>query len=105
MRRATSAGFLNATDMADYLVKKGIPFRQAHQYVGKAVTYALGKKKELQDLSLDELKSFSPSIEDDIFGLLSAEAMINNRKSVGGTATVNVRKAIQTAKTALNQSR
>jgi argininosuccinate lyase len=104
MHRATSSGFLNATDMADYLVKKGVPFRQAHQYVGQAVTYALGKQKELQDLSLDELKSFSALIRDDVYHILSTETMINNRKSFGGTAKENVRNAIQTAKKALDQS-
>ena len=104
MQRATTVGFLNATDLADYLVKKGMPFRQAHQCVGQAVSYALARNKELQDLSLDELKSCSSLIKDDIYQILSTEAMINNRKSYGGTATENVLGAIRVAKDELERT-
>jgi argininosuccinate lyase len=97
MLRATSTGFLNATDMADYLVTKGMPFRQAHDCVGNAVFYALSKKKELHELSLEEMKSFSKIIEADIFNILSTEQMISRRKSIGGTATENVNAAIKSA--------
>ena len=98
MRRAASVGFLNATDMADYLVGKGVPFRGAHAIVGQAVTYALGKGKELHELSLKELTAFSKAITNDIFDQLTLEKMIARRQSIGGTATDNVRAAIKTAK-------
>jgi argininosuccinate lyase len=101
MRRSASVGFLNATDMADYLVGQGVPFRKAHSCVGKAVAYALDKGKELDQLSLDELKSFSPLIKADIFDHLTLEVMIDRRKSLGGTATENVARAITDAKKVL----
>lgn len=102
MGRATSSGFLNATDMADYLAVKGMPFREAHSCAGKAVSYALNEKKELHDLSLEELKSFSSLIENDIFSFLTTEQMISRRKSFGGTATENVMAAITAAERLLN---
>jgi argininosuccinate lyase len=98
MERAASEGFLNATDMADYLAVRGIPFREAHTCAGKAVRYALGKKKELHELSIKELQSFSSVIKEDIFSFLDTKEMINRRKSAGGTATENVRAAINKAK-------
>ena len=101
MRTATQAGFINATDFADYLVGKGLPFRTAHHCVGQAVGYALAHNKELHDLSLDELKSFSALIQGDVFEILSTEAMIDRRRSAGGTATENVRAAIAAARAAL----
>ncbi|MEN8690586.1 MAG: argininosuccinate lyase [Desulfobacterales bacterium] len=101
MRAATQTGYINATDFADYLVGKGMPFRNAHHCVGQAVGYALTHKKELHDLSLDELKSFSALIQEDVFEILSIEAMIDRRRSAGGTATENVRAAIAVARAAL----
>jgi len=98
MLSAVSTGFLNATDMADYLVGKGIPFREAHSCVGKAVGYALGEHKELHELSLKELKVFLCFISEDIFDCLTVENMINRRVSYGGTATENVRVAVEAAK-------
>ena len=97
MRQATSTGFLNATDMADYLVARGMQFRQAHSCVGKAVGYALSKKMELHELTLEELKPFSSLFDKDIFDVLTTEEMINRRKSFGGTATENVLAAIKEA--------
>ncbi|MBU1162145.1 MAG: argininosuccinate lyase, partial [Proteobacteria bacterium] len=97
MERATSKGFLNATDMADYLVASGMPFRQAHGCVGGAVAYALSKKKELHELTLKELKSFSSHIKKDIFKILTTDQMINRRKSFGGTALECVNAAIKEA--------
>ncbi|RLC31943.1 MAG: argininosuccinate lyase [Deltaproteobacteria bacterium] len=97
MRAAASKGFLNATDMADYLVMKGVPFREAHSSVGQAVSYALDHKKELQELTLEELKKFSGFIDEDIFDVLTVEQMIDRRKSAGGTATANVKAAIEAA--------
>jgi len=102
MQRATLRGFLNATDLADYLVNKGMPFREAHHCVGRAVNYALENGKELHDLTLQELKAYSKLIEKDIFALLSTQAMVDRRLSTGGTATENVRSAIETAKKELS---
>lgn len=101
MRKAASVGFLNATDMADYLVNQGMPFRKAHACVGGAVAYALDKGKELDQLTMDELKSFSPLIKADIFDHLTLEVMIDRRQSLGGTATENVARAIAEARKAL----
>ena len=105
MRRAASAGFLNATDMADYLVGRGMPFRKAHAVVGSAVAYALDKGRELHELSLDELKPFSSLIADDLFDHLTLEHMVNRRQSQGGTATRNVTAAIADARKALEREK
>ena len=101
MHKAATKGFLNATDLADYLVTAGMPFRQAHTCAGKAVSYALDKDKELHELTLKELKSFSTLIKKDIFNILSTEQMINRRKSFGGTAKENVMAAIKEAEKSL----
>lgn len=98
MAKATTEGFLNATDLADYLVTKGVAFREAHAVVGKAVQYALGVKKELHQLSLEELKSFSSLIAEDIFSFLTVEKMVDRRNSYGGTSKKMVMEAIETAK-------
>jgi argininosuccinate lyase len=103
MRAATTKGFLNATDLADYLVAKGMTFRAAHGCVGRAVGFAYSLNKELNELSLDELKSFSPLIETDIFSLLTPEKIINRRRSLGGTARENVRSAIDDAEKRLDK--
>ncbi len=97
MRRATTTGFLNATDMADYLVGKGIPFREAHSVVGRAVAFALGQGKELDQLSLEEMRTFSDVIDADLFEALTVEQVIDRRTSKGGTATDNVRAAVRAA--------
>ena len=103
MQQATTTGFLNATDMADYLVTKGMPFREAHSCVGKAVSYAQEKKKELQELTLKELKTFSSMIKKDIYDVLTIKQMINRRKSFGGTAVESVKTAIETAEKSLEK--
>jgi argininosuccinate lyase len=103
MEDAVMSGFVNATDMADYLVARGMPFREAHGCAGKAVGYALKNKKELHDLTINEMKSFSDLILDDIFKFLTPRAMIDRRRSWGGTATENVRVAIQRARETLNK--
>ena len=102
MTRAASRGFLNATDMADYLVARGIPFRKAHSVVGQAVGFALGQGKELHELTLAELRGFSDAIDEDLFQALEIEQVVNRRKSAGGTSTENVRQAIETAEAELN---
>lgn len=98
MGKAASKGYLNATDLADYIAVRGMPFREAHACAGQAVRYALDKKKELHELSLKELQSFSPVIGEDIFKFLGTREMVNRRKSAGGTATENVKAAIKKAK-------
>ncbi|MFC1798440.1 argininosuccinate lyase [Thermodesulfobacteriota bacterium] len=97
MLQATSEGFLNATDLADYLVGKGMAFREAHGCVGKAVAYALAENKELQALAIEELKSFSDLIEDDVYDVLTTGQMIDRRVTFGGTASGRVAAAIATA--------
>ncbi len=103
MLAATSKGFLNATDMADYLVTKGMPFREAHGCVGKAVAWSVENNRELHELSLGELKSFSSLVENDIYDVLSTESMIDRRTSYGGTASENVRNALVAAEKALDE--
>lgn len=96
-RLATETGFLNATDLADYLATKGMPFREAHSVAGKAVAYALDKGVELGDLSADEMKGFSELLEADIFDFLTTDAMVERRTSFGGTAPSRVRSAMDQA--------
>jgi len=103
MQIAASTGFLNATDMADYLVTKGMAFRDAHNCVGNAVSFALEQKKELHELTLKQLKLISPLFEKDIFDFLTIEQMINRRISSGGTAARNVKNAIEKARLRLDE--
>ena len=97
MLGAASRGFLNATDMADYLVARGMPFRQAHSCIGKIVSYAINENKELHEMTLKELKPFSSLFKKDVFDILTTRQMIDRRKSSGGTATENVKAAIKQA--------
>ena len=98
MYRAAKQGFSTATDLADYLVRKGIPFRDAHEVVGKAVAYGIKHKRDLSELALDEMKSFSPKIEKDVFKCLTLEGSVAARNHIGGTAPKQVRAAIARAK-------
>ncbi len=95
MREAARQGFATATDLADYLVKRGLPFRDAHEAVGKAVAHALDKGYDLSDLSLEELQSFDPRIEEDVFEVLTLEGSVNARDITGGTAPAQVRRQIR----------
>ncbi len=99
MRAAAGGGFSAATDVADYLVRKGMPFRDAHEVVGKAVRYCIESKKELQELALAEWRGFSGSIEEDIMAAITLEASVNARSATGGTALERVREEIERAKT------
>jgi argininosuccinate lyase len=94
MRQAASEGFATATDLADYLVKKGMPFRDAHEVVALAVRYAVDKKVDLSDLPLATLQKFSSSIADDVYAVLTLEGSLNSRNHIGGTAPVQVKAAI-----------
>jgi argininosuccinate lyase len=98
MRQAAQAGFATATDLADYLVRKGMPFRDAHGVVGRAVRRAIELGTGLDELSIEELKSFSPLIEEDVFDVLTLEGSVRARTHVGGTAPVQVRRAIREAR-------
>jgi len=98
METAATKGFMNATDMVDYLVNKGMTFREAHHCVGEVVKYSAQKKCELHELSLEELQGFSDMFAEDVLDLLTPREMINRRVSTGGTATKNVVQAIQKAK-------
>lgn len=86
MLRGAKGGFTNATDAADYLVKKGMPFREAHAVVGKLVFYAISKDKALDEISLEEYKEFSDIIEEDIYDAISMTTCVNDRKVIGGPA-------------------
>jgi argininosuccinate lyase len=105
MLEAVSRGFLNATDMADYLVARGMPFRQAHSCIGKIVSYAINENKELHEMTLKELKPFSSLFKQDVFDILTTRQMIDRRKSSGGTATKNVRAAIKQAEVDIKKER
>lgn len=99
MRAAAAGGFSTATDVADYLVRKGMPFRDAHEVVGKAVRYCIESKKEMQELTLAEWQGFSGSIEEDIMAAITLDASVNARSATGGTALERVREEIERAKT------
>lgn len=98
MLKGAKGGFTNATDVADYLVKKGLPFREAHSVVGQMVFYAIEHNKNLDDFSMEEFKSFSDMIEDDVYTAISMETCVNDRKIIGGPAKETVEKAIKLAK-------
>ena len=99
-RAAAMKGFSTATDLADYLVKKGLPFRDAHHAVGSAVGYAAKKNCDLSELSLDELKQFSTLIENDVYERITLEGSLNARNHYGATAPAQVRAAIARARAA-----
>ncbi|HZV60857.1 MAG TPA: argininosuccinate lyase, partial [Methylophilaceae bacterium] len=102
MRQAAAEGFATATDLADYLVKKGTPFRDAHEVVAQAVRYAADKGCDLADLPLTELQKFSAQIEADITQVLTLEGSVASRDHVGGTAPDQVRAAIRKARQYIN---
>ena len=83
---ALTKGYLLATEFADYLVIKGVPFREAHEVTGKTVVYAIDNKKQLEDLSLDEFKQFSESVDEDVYQALTLDQAIAAKNVLGGTA-------------------
>ena len=95
MRTSSELGYTNATDAADYLAKKGLPFREAHEVVGKLVRYAITEAKGLEALSLDEYKQLSPIFEADIFEAIALETVVNRRTSRGGTAASAVEQQLK----------
>ncbi|MBB6519929.1 argininosuccinate lyase [Pseudoteredinibacter isoporae] len=97
MLEAAKRGFSTATDLADYLVCKGVPFRDAHEIVGKSVAYGLENDKDLSEMSLSELQQFSDQISDDVFEVLTLEGSVAARNHIGGTAPNQVREAAKRA--------
>ncbi len=97
MDDATKTGFMTATDLADYLVLRDVPFREAHGIVGRAVATCIEKGCELTDLTLSEVREFSPIIDEDVFAVLSVRGSVDSRVSTGGTATLRVEEAVQAA--------
>jgi argininosuccinate lyase len=98
MRSAALRGFATATDLADYLVKKGTAFRDAHEIVGKAVAYGVQTNQDLSVMTLAELQQFSDTIADDVFAVLTLEGSVNARNHIGGTAPNQVLAAVQRAR-------
>lgn len=103
MEEAARRGFSTATDLADYLVRKGIPFRDAHEIVGKSVAYGIEQAKDLSEMSLQELQQFSTNISDDIFDVLTLQGSVAARDHIGGTAPVQVAAAALRAEKRLQQ--
>jgi argininosuccinate lyase len=101
-REAATKGYLNATELADYLVKKGVPFRTAHDLTGRIVLAAIEKGRELHELRIEEFHEFSNQIGPDVFQALSLEHTIGSKSQVGGTSPARVAEAIRQAKTKLN---
>ena len=98
MRKAAGSGFSTATDIADYLVRKGLPFRAAHEVVGKIVRFCVEQNKTLPEVTLAEYQRFSPLIGDDIYQCVTLEASVNARSATGGTAREAVRREIERAR-------
>jgi argininosuccinate lyase len=103
MRAAALEGFATATDLADYLVRKGVPFRDAHESVARAVRSAAEQACDLGDLPLAALKAFSPSIEADVYAVLTLEGSVATRRHIGGTAPDAVREAVAQARVYLRR--
>ena len=97
-REAATKGYLNATELADYLVKKGIPFRTAHEAVGKLVLLGLDQGKELGELSIEEIRSISAEIDEDVFDALSLEKTLASKSAIGGTSPERVSGALKAAR-------
>ncbi len=97
LAQSTIGGYMTATDLADYLVRQNVPFRQAHAIVGRTVAYGLEQGKELHEMSLDDLRQFSEHIFDDVFEVLSAAGSVNSRVSIGGTSGETVAAALELA--------
>ena len=102
MREAARRGFSTATDLADYLVRKGVPFRDAHEIVGKAVRLGVESERDLSEMKLEELQQFSDVIGEEVFEVLTLEGSVAARDHIGGTAPERVRGAIKEARDLLN---
>ena len=94
MRKSANNGFTNATDAADYLVKKGVPFRDAHGIVGRIVLYCIDKGIAIDDMSIDELKAISPVFEEDVYDAISMGTCVNKRLTIGAPGEEAMKKVI-----------
>jgi argininosuccinate lyase len=103
MRNAASEGFATATDFADYLVKKGLPFRDAHEAAARAVRFAEKSGRDLPELDLTELRGFSTKVAKDVYRVLTLDGSVASRSHVGGTAPARVRAAIRKARKSLSR--
>jgi argininosuccinate lyase len=101
MEKAAKSGFMNATDAADYLVKKGLPFRDCHAIIGRIVLRCIGEGKAIEELSLEELKEFSPLFEADVYRQIDVRACVAAKKSEGSTSFENVARQIALVEAAL----
>jgi argininosuccinate lyase len=99
MQRAVEDGFMNATDVADYLAERGVPFRDAHEITGRLVQFCLANHKRIDDLSLDEFKRFSAKFDKSIYDYLQVEAVVARRSALGGTARQNVLRRLKELRT------
>jgi argininosuccinate lyase len=104
MRQAAAEGFSTATDLADYLVKKGLPFRDAHEAVAHAVREAADAGRDLSELPLETLRRFSPLVGEDVYAVLTPEGSVAARDHIGGTAPAQVRRAVAAARARLASS-
>jgi argininosuccinate lyase len=103
MKKAAREGFITATDMADYLVRRGLAFRESYTVVGQLVKYCIDSEKTFETLTLEEYKSFSEAFEDDIFAAIDLESCIAGRKSFGSPAPEFVREQLQTMRVFLRE--
>ena len=101
MRRATERGMLTATDLADHLARRGVPFREAHEIVGRLARERLAQKKDLADVTIDELRAIDPRFDQSAVDETDVSRSLASRSSPGGTAPERVRAAIEEARTAL----
>lgn len=101
MSEAASRGYLNATDLADYLVRRGLEFRRAHELVGRVVSYSIERGKNLEELALEEFRKFSDLFEDDVYTALALESSIASKAATGGTSPDRVRAALAEARRAV----
>ena len=101
MLNSAIKGYTTATDLADYLVKKGLPFRDAHDVVGKAVAHGIKENKDLSEFTLDELHAFNTSIESDVFDAISLEGSVNSRNHTGGTSPKQILNAIKVGRNSI----
>jgi argininosuccinate lyase len=102
-RDAATVGYMNATEMADYLARRGMPFREAHEAVGRMVLYGLGKGLELHELDLEELREFSPLVAEDVYEALSLEQTLATKRQTGGTSPERVAEALAAARASISE--
>jgi argininosuccinate lyase len=98
MREAATESYSNATDLADYLVRKGLEFRKAHEIVGQVVMHAIEQGKSLEEMSIEDYASFSELFGDDLYESLRLESLLSTKQAAGGTSPARVREALRKAR-------